>query len=33
VHWGADLAVLDPAATGGVQVALTEALLPGDPRL
>jgi hypothetical protein len=25
--------VLDPAATGGVQIALTEALLPGDPRL
>jgi hypothetical protein len=28
-----DLAVLDPAATGGVQVALTGSLLPGDPRL
>ncbi len=27
-----DLAVLDPAATGGVQVALTDRLLPGDPR-
>ena len=33
VRWGADLVVLDPAATGGVQIALTEALLPGDPRL
>jgi Glyoxalase/Bleomycin resistance protein/Dioxygenase superfamily len=33
VHWGADLVVLDPAATGGVQIALTGALLPGDPRL
>jgi hypothetical protein len=28
-----DLVVLDPAATGGVQVALTGDLLPGDPRL
>jgi hypothetical protein len=28
-----DLVVLDPAATGGVQVALTDRLLPGDPRL
>ena len=28
-----DLVVLDPAATGGVQVALTGSLLPGDPRL
>jgi hypothetical protein len=28
----ADLVVLDPAATGGVQVALTGSLLPGDPR-
>ena len=27
-----DLVVLDPAATGGVQVALTGSLLPGDPR-
>ena len=27
------LVVLDPAATGGVQVALTGSLLPGDPRL
>jgi Glyoxalase/Bleomycin resistance protein/Dioxygenase superfamily len=26
------LVVLDPAATGGVQVALTGTLLPGDPR-
>jgi len=26
------LIVLDPAATGGVQVALTDRLLPGDPR-
>ena len=32
VHWGADLVVLDPAATGGVQTALTGSLLPGDPR-
>ena len=29
----ADLVVLDPAATGGVQIALTGSLLPGDPRL
>jgi hypothetical protein len=29
----ADLVVLDPAATGGVQTALTRSLLPGDPRL
>ena len=28
-----DLVVLDPAATGGVQLALTGSLLPGDPRL
>ncbi len=27
-----DLVVLDPAATGGVQVALTGRLLRGDPR-
>ena len=33
VHWEGDLVVLDPAATGGVQIALTGALLPGDPRL
>jgi hypothetical protein len=33
VRWEAGLVVLDPAATGGVQVALTESLLPGDPRL
>ena len=33
VRWTADLVVLDPAATGGVQVALTGSLLPGDPRL
>jgi Glyoxalase/Bleomycin resistance protein/Dioxygenase superfamily len=33
VRAGADLVVLDPAATGGVQVALTGSLLPGDPRL
>ena len=26
------VAVLDPAATGGVQTALVEGLLPGDPR-
>jgi hypothetical protein len=29
----ADLVVLDPAAAGGVQIALTGSLLPGDPRL
>lgn len=28
-----DLVVLDPAASGGVQTALTDSLLPGDPRL
>jgi catechol 2,3-dioxygenase-like lactoylglutathione lyase family enzyme len=28
-----DLIVLDPAVTGGVQTALTDTLLPGDPRL
>jgi hypothetical protein len=28
----ADLVVLDPAATGGIQVALTGSLLSGDPR-
>jgi hypothetical protein len=33
VRTDADLVVLDPAATGGVQVALTGSLLPGDPRL
>jgi Glyoxalase/Bleomycin resistance protein/Dioxygenase superfamily len=33
VRWAGDLVVLDPAATGGVQIALTDALLPGDPRL
>ena len=33
VRWGGGLVVLDPAATGGVQIALTGALLPGDPRL
>ena len=32
VRRGADLVVLDPAATGGVQIALTGSLLPGDPR-
>ena len=32
VRADADLVVLDPAATGGVQVALTGSLLPGDPR-
>jgi catechol 2,3-dioxygenase-like lactoylglutathione lyase family enzyme len=32
VRADADLVVLDPAATGGVQVALTRSLLPGDPR-
>ena len=26
------LSVVDPADTGGVQIALTDALLPGDPR-
>ena len=33
VRWEGDLVVLDPAATGGVQIALTGPLLPGDPRL
>ena len=33
VRASADLVVLDPAATAGVQVALTGSLLPGDPRL
>jgi hypothetical protein len=33
VRWEGGLVVLDPAATGGVQVALTGTLLPGDPRL
>jgi Glyoxalase/Bleomycin resistance protein/Dioxygenase superfamily len=33
VRWDGGLVVLDPAATGGVQVALTGNLLPGDPRL
>jgi catechol 2,3-dioxygenase-like lactoylglutathione lyase family enzyme len=32
VHWEGGLVVLDPAATGGVQIALTASLLPGDPR-
>jgi hypothetical protein len=32
VRHEADLVVLDPAATGGVQIALTGQLLPGDPR-
>ncbi len=32
VRWEGGLVVLDPAATGGVQIALTAALLPGDPR-
>jgi len=32
VRRDADLVVLDPAATGGVQIALTGSLLPGDPR-
>jgi catechol 2,3-dioxygenase-like lactoylglutathione lyase family enzyme len=31
-HWEGGLVVLDPAATGGVQIALTGSLLPGDPR-
>ncbi len=26
------LSVIDPADSGGVQIALTDALLPGDPR-
>jgi Glyoxalase/Bleomycin resistance protein/Dioxygenase superfamily len=33
VRWEGDLVVVDPAATGGVQIALTGSLLPGDPRL
>ena len=33
VRWEGGLVVLDPAATGGVQIALTGSLLPGDPRL
>jgi catechol 2,3-dioxygenase-like lactoylglutathione lyase family enzyme len=33
VHWEGGLVVLDPAATGGVQIALTGSLLPGDPRV
>jgi Glyoxalase/Bleomycin resistance protein/Dioxygenase superfamily len=33
VRWDGGLVVLDPAATGGVQIALTGGLLPGDPRL
>jgi len=32
VRWEGGLVVLDPAATGGVQIALTGTLLPGDPR-
>ena len=32
VRQEADLVVLDPAASGGVQIALTGSLLPGDPR-
>lgn len=32
VRWEGGLVTLDPAATGGVQIALTDALLPGDPR-
>ncbi|HEY5386205.1 MAG TPA: VOC family protein [Acidimicrobiales bacterium] len=32
VRWEGGLVVLDPAATGGVQIALTGSLLPGDPR-
>jgi len=32
VRQEADLVVLDPAATAGVQIALTGSLLPGDPR-
>ena len=30
VRWAGGLVVLDPAATGGVQIALTGTLLPGD---
>jgi hypothetical protein len=33
VRWEGGLVVLDPAATAGVQIALTGSLLPGDPRL
>jgi hypothetical protein len=33
VRWAGDLVVLDPAATGGLQIALTDTLPPGDPRL
>ncbi len=33
VRWADGLVVVDPAATGGVQIALTGGLLPGDPRL
>ncbi len=33
VRSDADLVVLDPSAAGGIQVALTGSLLPGDPRL
>ena len=32
VRADAELAVLDPAATAGFAIALTETLLPGDPR-
>ncbi len=32
VRSDAELTVIDPADTGGVQIALTDRLLPGDPR-
>ena len=32
VRSDATLSVIDPADTGGVQIALTDTLLPGDPR-
>lgn len=32
IRSGAGMAVLDPDATGGVEVALVDHLLPGDPR-
>jgi catechol 2,3-dioxygenase-like lactoylglutathione lyase family enzyme len=33
IRHDAGTAVLDPAATGGIAIALVESLLPGDPRL
>lgn len=32
VRRGDDMIVLDPASTGGIQIALVDRLLPGDPR-